>query len=270
MIKSGVIGHPIAHSISPQLHNYWLKKYSIAGEYKAYDVSENDLPDFIRNLSKKSFAGCNVTVPHKETLFKLIDEADALAMRVEAVNTIIVRNNKLCGTNTDIHGFSENIKPYISKKNKAVILGAGGAAKAVIAALKDLNFREIIIANRSRAKADNLAIKYSVDSADWNNRANILPDADLLINTTSLGLAGKEQLEIDLSALPAEAVVTDIVYNPLITPLLAAAKARGNIIVDGLGMLIHQAAPGFAAWFGVMPEVNSQLATIRQQLSVNK
>lgn len=259
MIHSGVIGHPIAHSLSPKLHGYWLKKYAIDGEYKAYDVAPESLEDFIRTMPERGLAGCNVTIPHKEEVLLLVDEVDDLARAVGAVNTVVVREGKIYGTNTDVAGFSENIKPHLTGKNKAVILGAGGAARAVIVALKQLGFAEIIITNRTQERAEELAAQHGLSTVLWNKKDAVLAGADLLVNTTSLGMAGKEPLDIALDALPKSALVTDIVYKPLITPLLAAAKARGNPIVDGLGMLIHQAVPGFEAWFGIRPEVTNEL-----------
>lgn len=259
MKKAGVIGHPIAHSLSPKLHNYWLKKYNINGEYKAYDVAPAALADFIGSMVGKNFSGCNITVPHKEAALRLIDDIDPLAEKIGAINTLIVRDGKISGSNTDVVGFSENIKPHITGTKKAVILGAGGASRAVIVALQQLGFSHITITNRTREKSLELAKKFTLETATWEHRADVLQDADLLVNTTSLGLAGKSPLEIDLALLPKSALVTDIVYAPLITPLLDDAQARGNKIVDGLGMLLHQAAPGFAAWFGVKPEVTNEL-----------
>ncbi len=262
IIKAGVIGFPVEHSLSPRLHNYWLKKYNIAGEYKAYPVKPENLAGFIDDLRKdEDFVGVNLTIPHKETVIPFLDGIDDIAMAIGAVNTIIAKDGKLHGTNTDVYGFYENIHQHIKGKNKAVVLGAGGAAKAVIFALEMEKFEEIIITNRTRDRALILAHIYTSGSqvANWENRNKILENVDLLVNTTSLGMTGKEPLEIDLSLLPKTALVTDIVYNPLVTPLLAQAQARGNPTVDGLGMLLHQAVPAFEAWFGVKPEVTQEL-----------
>ena len=262
MIKAGVIGHPIAHSLSPKLHNYWLKKYGIDGEYKAYDIAPDALFDFVSFLREKGMVGCNVTIPHKEMAVSLVRNLDEAARMIGAVNTIVVeRDGTLTGMNTDAYGFSENIKPHLRDKQKAVILGAGGAARAVIVALKQLGFTNIIITNRTRVRAEELAAQHGLQRVEWSEKDAALAGADLLVNTTSLGMVGKEPLELSLDALPKNALVTDIVYKPLITPLLAAAQARGNPIVDGLGMLLHQAAPGFAAWFGLphLPEVTQEL-----------
>lgn len=260
--KAGVVGWPVSHSLSPRLHNYWLKQYNIDGEYKAYPVEPENLPEFIENLRRdKDFVGANFTIPHKEATMKLVDETHGFAWMIEAVNTIIVKDGQLHGMNTDDEGFTENIRSHITGTKKAVVLGAGGAAKAVVFALKILGFKQIIITNRTRERAEKLAqwVEPNLEIADWEDRNKILQDADLLVNTTSLGMTGKDSLEINLSLLPETALVTDIVYSPLITPLLAQAQARGNPIVDGLGMLLYQAVPAFEAWFGVRPEVTEEL-----------
>ncbi|MDX2074256.1 MAG: shikimate dehydrogenase [Alphaproteobacteria bacterium] len=273
MIRAGVIGHPIAHSLSPKLHNYWLKKYNIEGEYIAYDVAPEDLRSWIKSMPEKGFAGCNVTIPYKEEVFSLLGgNVDGIALRLGAVNTVVVEGSRIIGLNTDAYGFTQNIAPYIKrleKKEKAVVLGAGGAANAVWESLISLGFKEVALTNRTHEKfkdkepllksifAKNQGTTHQI--YEWLDFDSMFKDADLLVNTTSLGMAGKEPLDISLDALPKTALVTDIVYRPLMTPLLVAAKARGNPVVDGLGMLLHQAAPGFKAWFGVMPEVTSEL-----------
>lgn len=264
MKKAGVVGHPVAHSLSPKLHGYWLKHYGIDGEYKAYDIAPENLAQFFETMEAQGFVGCNFTIPHKERALELVDIADDLAVAVGAVNTVMVKDGKTVGTNTDVAGFYENLKPYVSRlaakdKQKAVVLGAGGAARAVVVALRQLGFGSIIVTNRSADKAEALARQHGLISLPWNEREAALLDADLLVNTTSLGLAGQPPLELSLATLPAHAIVTDIVYKPLMTPLLEAAKARGLTVVDGLGMLLYQAAPGFAAWFGRDPEVTEEL-----------
>jgi len=261
MKKAGVIGYPITHSLSPKLHNYWLKKYNIDGEYKAIEVKPEGLADFIKNMAANGYSGVNVTIPHKEAVMEFLYEIDHVAKAIGAVNTIVVKDGKLIGKNTDVAGFAENIKSHIIGKKKAVIFGAGGAARAVGKALLDLDFSQITIANRTLAKADEVRHQFdnNLEVASWEERSHLLKDADLLVNTTSLGMTGKGELEIDLSLLPTTALVTDIVYNPLITPLLAQAQARGNPTVDGLGMLLHQAVPAFEAWFGVRPVVDDEL-----------
>ncbi len=258
--KAGVVGWPVAQSLSPRLHGYWLKKYNIDGEYKAYPVEPEELKEFIKKL-RVGFCGVNLTIPHKEEVIRLLDEVDSIAKDIGAVNTIVVKDGKLYGTNTDAYGFAENIRVQVKGRKKAVVLGAGGAAKAVIFALKQLGFEDVIITNRTAERAETLSsiIHYPLSVAHWQKRSEILEGADLLVNTTSLGMKGKEPLNIDLSLLSRSALVTDIVYSPLITPLLVQARERGNNIVDGLGMLLHQAVPAFEAWFGVRPEVTEEL-----------
>ncbi|MDE3016126.1 MAG: shikimate dehydrogenase [Pseudomonadota bacterium] len=262
---AGVIGWPAAHSLSPKLHGYWLRTLGVGGEYVAWPVRPEALESFITTMAGKGFAGCNVTIPHKEAVFNLlrkIGEVDDTAIHAGAVNTIIVKTGGILhGTNTDVYGFTENVRPHLTGKNKAVIFGAGGAARAIGRALIDLAFNTIIIANRTLARADAIGQQFGrrLEIASWQERAALLENSDLLVNATSLGMAGKPPLEIDLSSLPGHALVTDVVYTPLETPLLAEARARGNPAVDGLGMLLHQAAPGFAAWFGVKPEVTDAL-----------
>ena len=264
---AGVIGWPVAHSLSPRLHNYWLRKYGIDGEYKPCLVSPDELESFIKTMAGKGFAGCNVTIPHKERVFEMLgsDNTDDIAFSVGAVNTLMVREGgKLQGTNTDVYGFTENIRHALQKRrNKAVIFGAGGATRAIGKALIDLGFGTIIITNRTLAKAEALRHQFDhpLEIANWEERHHFLADADLLVNATSLGMKGQPPLDIDLAALPISALVTDIVYTPLMTPLLQQAQARGNPIVDGLGMLLHQAVPGFKAWFDFKgePEINEEL-----------
>ncbi len=262
ILKAGVVGWPVSHSLSPRLHNFWLEKYNIGGEYKAYPVEPKNLTEFIFSIrGDNNFRGVNLTIPHKEAVIDFLDYVDGTAKNIGAVNTIINKDGKLRGTNTDAYGFAENIKPYITGNKKAVVLGAGGAARAVCFALGELCFEQIVISNRTLDRAKNLSSVINSPSsiADWESRSEILQGADLLVNTTSLGMKGKEELNIDLFLLPKTALVTDIVYSPLLTPLLAQAQDRGNPVTDGLGMLLHQAVPAFEAWFGVRPEVNEEL-----------
>jgi shikimate dehydrogenase len=252
----------VAHSLSPKLHGYWLKKYGIEGEYRALAIEPKNLKEAVTSLPQRGWRGCNLTLPHKETVLAFLDFVDEAAKIIGAVNTIIVdANNLLYGSNTDAYGFTENIRPGLSQKNKAVILGAGGAARAVCYALVQLDFAEIILINRTPERAQALAAQSpgKIITRTWGERSALLKNANLLVNTTSLGMTGKEPLDIDLAALPQSALVTDIVYTPLMTPLLKQAQARGNAIIDGLGMLMHQAVPGFEAWFGVRPEVTGEL-----------
>ena len=264
-LKAGVLGWPVAHSLSPKLHSYWLQQLGIDGEYTALAVEPENLEKTIRSLPEQGWQGCNVTLPHKEAVIPFLDHVDASAQMIGAVNTITVLNGKLHGSNTDAFGFSENIRHIPTGGKKAVALGAGGAAKAVWKALQDLGYEEVFIANRTMSKIaghQKLQGKTRFDICPWEERNVALEGADLLVNTTSLGLAGGEPLEIDLDRLPRHAVVTDIVYKPLETPLLTAARARGNPVVDGLGMLIWQAIPGFEAWFGQRPYYHEEIKTM--------
>jgi shikimate dehydrogenase len=265
-IKAGVIGHPIDHSLSPRLHQYWLNNYEINGSYEAFDIHPDELKEFIKNLSVNGFIGINVTVPFKEKVAKLVDVLDENASRLGAVNTIVVGpDGLLYGSNTDGFGFMENLisnfpqwRPEIGP---AVILGAGGAAKSVAASLVDCNVSEIRLTNRTHKKTQSLIKKIggSIKACKWENRSNLLKDATLLVNTTTLGMTGKPPLDINLEFLPVNAVVIDIVYSPLMTPLLQQAKDRSNPIINGIGMLLHQARPGFKQWFGNDPEVTKKL-----------
>ncbi|MEO5335438.1 MAG: shikimate dehydrogenase [Magnetospirillum sp. WYHS-4] len=263
---AGVMGWPVSHSLSPRLHGFWLDRYGIDGAYLPLAVRPEDCEVVIRLLPRLGFAGANVTVPHKETAFAVVDELEPLARRIGAVNTLVVREDGgLLGRNTDAFGFLENLRAgqpgFRSAAGPAVVLGAGGAARAVVAALVDDGVPDLRLVNRSRDRAENLAATLGgpIRVVDWADRAAALDGAVLLVNTTTLGMKGQPPLDLDLAVLPPEALVTDIVYAPLETPLLAAARARGNPAVDGLGMLLHQARPGFAAWFGREPEVTDEL-----------
>ncbi len=266
MKRAGVMGWPVEHSRSPLLHRFWLKQYGIDGEYRLLPVRPEELAKALRGLAAHGFAGCNLTLPHKEAALAIVDRIDATARRIGAINTIVVgTEGALEGRNTDAFGFHENLKAALpgwrADAGPAVVLGAGGAARAVVAALLDEHAPEIRLANRHRDRAVALAAALGgpIEIVDWARRADALAGAALLVNTTSLGMAGQPPLDLALDALPANAVVNDIVYVPLETPLLAAARRRGNRVVDGLGMLLHQARPAFAAWFGVMPEVTPAL-----------
>lgn len=271
MKKVCVIGYPAKHSLSPVIHNYWIEKYGIEGKYEIREIEPDKFNDFLRNLHKEGYIGCNITLPYKEIAFALRDglfvqnnskdiPIGFIAKMSGAVNTIIMNDGKLIGSNTDCFGFYENIKKNEPKFNfengKAVIIGAGGAARGILQSLIFTKVSEIIILNRTRDKAEQIrneiyepAIKDKIRVIDWKQRHEALKDINLLINTTSLGMIGQPPLDIDLSLLPKEALVTDIVYRPLITPLLKAAQEHGNSIVDGLGMLLYQAVPGFNMWF---------------------
>jgi shikimate dehydrogenase len=262
---AGVMGWPVAHSRSPALHGFWLRRYGIAGAYLPFPVPPERLEAALRGLAALGFAGCNVTVPHKEAVLALVDAPDPLARRIGAVNLVVVRSDRsLEGRNTDAYGFLANLRAacpgWQADAGPAVVLGAGGAARAVLAALADARCPEIRLLNRTRARAEGLqAFGAAIEVLDWERRAAALEGAALLVNTTSLGMHGQPPLALDLAALPRAAVVADLVYVPLETALLAAARARGNLAVDGLGMLLHQAVPSFEAWFGVRPEVTEAL-----------
>jgi shikimate dehydrogenase len=261
---AGIMGWPVKHSRSPQLHNYWLALYGIDGAYVPLPVEPQSLATALRALPLLGFAGTNLTVPHKEAALAMVDRVHPVARRVGAVNTVAVAaDGALEGRNTDAYGFLaalEQDAPGWSAERPAVVLGAGGAARAVLVALIDTGVGEIRVTNRTRARAEALAaFGGAIRVVDWAERAAALDGAGLLINTTTLGMGSQPPLEIDLTALPTTAVVNDIVYSPLETPLLAAARARGNIVVDGLGMLLHQARPAFQAFFGQDPAVTPAL-----------
>ena len=265
-IQAGVIGWPVSHSLSPRLHGFWLKELGIDGTYSALAVAPDGLENSLRSLPERGFAGVNLTLPHKEAAATIVDTMDSVASRTGAVNTIVVgADGNLAGSNTDGYGFIENLKscaPEWTADNKsAVILGAGGAARAIIAALLDVGLKELRLVNRTLWRAESLKddIGGAIIVVPWADRTKALEGAGLLVNTTTLGMTDEEPLEIDLSPLPAKAVVTDIVYAPLTTPLLKDAAGRGNLTVDGLGMLLHQARPGFDQWFGAEPVVTDAL-----------
>ena len=256
MRKAAVIGSPIAHSLSPRLHGYWLKQYQIQGTYEKIEVAPEQLADFVRALPQK-YAGCNVTLPHKETILPLMDELDDAARSIGAVNTVVVKGGKCIGYNTDAFGFASSLLEQAPEivRGHALVLGAGGAAKAVVVALKKLGFAKITITNRSEHKL----AAFALPSIPWHEREHVLSNVDLLVNTTSLGMKGQPPLEISLDMLPPHAVVCDIVYKPLETHLLKQASQRGLVVVDGLGMLLWQAVPAFEMFFGLRPQVTDEL-----------
>ncbi len=266
MKRAGVMGWPVRQSRSPVLHRFWLEQYGIEGEYVLLPVPPEALERELRALPGRGFAGCNLTLPHKERALAFLDRLDATARRVGAVNTVVAAaDGALEGSNTDAFGFHANLAAALpgwkAASGPAVVLGAGGGGRAVVAALLDHGAPEIRLVNRHPARAEALAAALGgrIEIVLWQHRADALAGAALLVNTTSLGMAGEPPLDLALDALPANAVVTDIVYVPLRTALLAKAEARGNPTVDGLGMLLYQAQPGFAAWFGLRPEVSPAL-----------
>lgn len=259
MPRACVVGWPVAHSRSPLIHGHWLAEHGIAGTYERVAVPPEGLADFVAQLRAGAFAGANVTVPHKESVLALVDAADAIALAIGAANTLWRDGDRLLATNTDVHGFLASLDDQVSgwdaRRDLAVVLGAGGAARAIVHGLRQRGFSRIAIANRTPARAASLG----GDAAGWPPAADLLARADLLVNTTTLGMAGQPAAPVDPAALPRHAIVSDIVYAPLRTGLLAAAEARGLRVADGLGMLLHQAAPGFERWFGVRPDVTPAL-----------
>jgi shikimate dehydrogenase len=263
---AGIIGWPVEHSLSPRLHGFWLERHKIDGAYVALAVRPEDLFEVLRLLPRIGFRGANITVPHKEAALAAMDEVEPLARSIGAVNTVVVRaDGSLEGRNTDAYGFLENLRQgaahWHPPHKPAAVIGAGGAARAICVALLDVGVPEIYLVNRTPERAERLAEELGdqVIAIRWENHAAALGDAALVVNATTLGMKGEPETLLDLKLLPKTAVVTDIVYTPLETPLLAAARKRGNPVVDGLGMLIHQARPGFEAWFGVRPEATDEL-----------
>jgi shikimate dehydrogenase len=262
--KAFVTGHPIAHSRSPKIHGHWLARYGIDGSYQAVDVAPQDFDGFLKTLQANGYRGGNVTIPHKEAAFVLADRRDQAAEQIGAVNTLWFEDGALWGGNTDAHGFAANMDdhaPGWAANGPAVVLGAGGASRAVIHALIERGGADIRVVNRTLARARELKHRFGagVSAHGLAATGELLADAGLLVNTTALGMHGNEGLSADPGKLRDQAIVTDIVYVPLETPLLAAARARGLKTVDGLGMLLHQAVPGFERWFGTRPEVTAEL-----------
>ena len=268
MIKSCVIGWPVSHSRSPLIHSYWLKQFGIDGSYTRQPVAPSALSAFIEGLSDAGYAGCNVTLPHKEEVYPLIVPADASTEKLAAVNTVYLQEGRIYGTNTDGEGFINNLmssQPGLLLKNsRTVVLGAGGASIAIINALLEQGVAEVAIANRTLGKAHLLRARFGsrVVPVVWETAANQLSECSLLVNTTSLGMKGQPDLMLDLSHLQSGAVVTDIVYTPLRTTLLRRATQHGYGIVEGLGMLLHQAVRGFSLWYGKTPRVTRELYDI--------
>ena len=263
---AGVIGNPITQSRSPRLHRHWLQRYGLAGDYVAMQVSEHDLSDVIRAMPKMGFVGCNVTLPHKVDVMKLADQVSDRATLIGAANTLIFKDNgQIYADNTDGYGFMANLRQnapdWDPVGGPAVVLGAGGAARAIIVALADAGVKQIRLSNRTRAKAEALRTEFGarIEVVDWVQAGNCLDDAHTVINTTSLGMDGAPELRVPLDGLRAGTLVTDIVYAPLRTKFLETAEAAGCVTVDGLGMLLHQGVPGFERWFGQRPQVDDAL-----------
>jgi shikimate dehydrogenase len=260
-----VIGWPVAHSRSPAIHRFWLKELGIEGDYVPVAVEPERIAAFLRDFPKSGYVGGNVTVPHKEAAFVAVADADTAARAIGAVNTLWIEKGKLLGGNTDAQGFLANLDEGVENWDKnpgpAVVLGAGGASRAVLFALLERGFAPIHLVNRTLPRAEALAERFgkAVKPAGWEKADRLLGEAKILVNATTLGMKGGEPLQFDLDALPDDAVVADLVYVPLETPLLAAARARGLRAADGLGMLLHQAAPGFERWYGKRPAVSPRL-----------
>lgn len=265
MKKACVIGWPIEHSRSPLIHNYWLKKYGIDAVYEKISIEPKDVENFIANLATSEFGGCNVTIPHKETVFKAVGMVDEIAGRLGAVNTVYLRNGKTCGTNTDGEGFIASLRhsyPAFELRNKtAIIIGAGGAAKAIIGALLDEGIGRIGIINRTRERILGLQGQFGFHVFEINEATtnDELGNCALLVNTTSQGMHGQPSLNLEIQNLNRDALVADIVYAPLETAFLMKARNQGSPVLGGLGMLLHQAVRGFELWFGVKPEVTEEL-----------
>lgn len=260
---AGVIGNPISHSKSPQLFRHWLKAYDRPGYYIPMAITEYNLETVIRSLPKMGFVGCNVTLPHKVSVLDIADLATDRATLIGAANTLIFRKDgKIHADNTDGYGFIANLKQgapgWAPAIGPAAVLGAGGAARAVIASLIETGVQEIFLSNRTRPKAEALKAAFGtkITVVDWVQAGNMLEEATTVVNTTSLGMSGQPELRVPLDGLRRGTVVTDLVYAPLRTRLLTEAEAAGCVVVDGLGMLLHQAVPGFERWFGVRPEVD--------------
>ncbi len=260
---AGVIGNPIAHSKSPRLHRHWLAKYGIAGDYVPLHVDKDDLAEVLRALPKMGFVGANVTIPHKVAALEIADKVSDRATLIGAANTLIFHEDgKIIADNTDGYGFLANLKQgapsWRPDLGPAAVLGAGGAARAVIVSLLDAGVPEILLANRTRTKADVLRSEFGsrVRVFEWVQAGNTIEAATTVVNTTSLGMVGSPELRVPLDGLQPGTVVTDLVYNPLRTHLLDEAEKAGCTVVDGLGMLLHQGVPGFERWFGVRPEVD--------------
>jgi shikimate dehydrogenase len=266
--RACVAGWPIDHSRSPLIHTYWLRELGIDGRYEKAAVPPGEFAAFAESIGRNGLVGANVTIPHKEAAFAACDWVTDNAAGLGAVNTLWRDNGKLCGDNTDVAGFlcnlDEQAPEWRDHSHRAVVLGAGGAARAIIRGLVSVGVAHIVIVNRTFERAERLAAQWgaATRSAPWNALPDLLAEADLLVNSSSLGMTGQPALEIDLALLDRRAIVSDIVYSPLETPLLAAARARGLRAVEGLGMLLHQAAPGFERWFGVRPIVSGELRAL--------
>jgi shikimate dehydrogenase len=265
-LLAGVMGFPVMHSRSPRLHNYWLAHYGLPGTYLPLAITRERLGAALRALPALGFSGCNLTIPHKQAALDLVDNVDALARRIGAVNCVVVLpDGSLAGHNHDAFGYIESVREahpsWRADTGPIVVIGAGGGARAVLVGLIEQGAREIRLVNRTAGRAQELERKLGrpITAIEWQRRERALDGAAMLVNTTNQGMVGEPALELSLDMLPVNALVSDIVYIPRETPLLAAARMRGNPTVNGLGMLLHQARPAFHAWFGIMPDVTTEL-----------
>lgn len=265
-VVAGVMGWPVAHSRSPVIHNHWIREHGLEGAYGRFPVQPGTLDDAVRGLRALGLAGCNVTIPHKVDAMRLMDVVDPLARRMGAINTIVAMpDGALHGYNNDGYGYIQSLrdaKPdWQANTGPLTVLGAGGAARAVVLSLLDQGAQRIRLLNRTREKAQAMGEEFgpAVQVFDWAERHEALADVALLVNTTNQGMHGQPELDLRLDQLPSAALVSDVVYIPLETPLLRAARLRGNGTVNGLGMLLNQARPAFKAWFGILPEITAQL-----------
>ncbi len=264
--KAAVIGNPISHSLSPKLHKHWLARYGISGDYVALQVTEDALEQTIRDLPGQGFVGINVTLPHKVNVLQFADQISDRATLIGAANTLTFREDgQILADNTDGYGFMANVKQYAPtwdpKSGPAAIFGAGGAARAIIVSLANAGAPEILLSNRTRNKAEALRAEFGprIKVVDWVHAGDMLETATTVVNTTSLGMTGAAEFKVSLDALQPGTVVNDIIYNPLRTAFLNKAEAAGCVVVDGLGMLLHQGVPGFERWFGRRPEVDEEV-----------
>jgi shikimate dehydrogenase len=263
---AGLLGWPVAHSRSPVIHNHWLARYGIPGRYVLFGVAPEKLEAAVRGIATLGLRGCNVTTPHKQAIFPLLDRVDDLARKIGAINTVVVeQDGTLSGFNNDGNGFVQSVRDAVPTwrpdSGPIAIVGAGGAARAIIASLQAQGAREIRVINRTRSRADDLQAWFGapVVAVWWDEREAALDGVALVVNATNQGMAGKAPLDLALDALPSNAIVGDVIYVPPETPFLAAARQRGHVTVNGLGMLLNQARPAFNAWFGVMPEITTEL-----------